>query len=307
MSLLVIGSAAFDSIQTPCGSRNRVIGGSGVYAAYAASFFTPPCLVSVVGEDWPEAYTKRLQKRAIDLEGLEVRSCAQTLSWTGRYFENLNERETLEIRLNVMGEEYRPLVPTPYRSSQFVLLANGSPVSHLDLLSKMTAKPRLTVADTMDFYIQNTPEPLRELLRQIDGLILNDSEARLLADEKNTITAARRILDMGPAFVIVKKGENGAFYVSRAQDASAAIRLIPAFPSEKVVDPTGAGDSFAGALMGALAAKGKSDPESIIAAMARATVVASFNVEGFSLERLESLAEDEIESRLSAFRTMITF
>ena len=302
MSLLVIGSAAFDSIQTPSGSRNRVVGGSGVYAAYAASFFTPVRLVSVVGEDWSGTYTELLRKRAIDLEGLEVRSGAQTLSWTGRYFENLNERETLEIRLNVMGEEYRPFVPEPYRDSQFVLLANGSPVSHLDLLSKMTAKPRLTVADTMDFYIQNTPAPLRELLRQIDGLILNDSEARLLTGEKNTITAARRILDMGPAFVIVKKGENGAFYVSKT-----AIRLISAYPSEKVVDPTGAGDSFAGALMGALAAKGESDPESIIAAMARATIIASFNVEGFSLERLGSLTEDEIESRLSEFRAMITF
>ncbi len=302
MSLLVIGSAAFDSIQTPSGSREKVIGGSGVYAAFAASFFTPARLVSVVGEDWPDDYTARLQKRNIDLEGLEIRSGAQTLAWTGKYFENLNDRETLDIRLNVMGEEYSPLVPESYRESDFVLLANGSPVSHLDLLAKMTAKPRLTVADTMDFYIQNCPDPLRELLPQIDGLILNDSEARLLTGEKNTITAARRILEMGPTFVIVKKGENGAFYLSRR-----AIRLIPAYPSEKVVDPTGAGDSFAGALLGALAASGRSDPESIIAAMARATVVAGYTVEGFSLERLETLTEGEIESRLAAFRTMITF
>ncbi|MCR5358300.1 MAG: sugar kinase [Thermoguttaceae bacterium] len=302
MSLLVIGSAAFDSIQTPSGSREKVIGGSGVYAAYAASFFTPVRLVSVVGEDWPSAYTDRLRTRAIDLEGLEVRPGARTLAWSGRYFENLNDRETLDIRLNVMGEEYRPLVPESYRGSEFLLLANGSPVCHLDLLDKMAKKPRLTVADTMDFYIQNQPAPLRKLLPRIDGLILNDSEARLLAGEKNTITAARRILEMGPAFVIVKKGENGAFYLSRQ-----AIRLIPAYPSEEVVDPTGAGDSFAGALMGALAASGRSDPESIIAAMARATVVAGYNVEGFSLERLETLTEKEIESRLAAFRTMITF
>ena len=302
MSLLVIGSAAFDSIQTPSGSREKVIGGSGVYAAFAASFFTPVRLVSVVGEDWPSAYTERLRKRAIDLEGVEIRPGAKTLSWTGKYFENLNDRETLEIRLNVMGEEYSPLVPESYRDSEFVLLANGSPVSHLGLLAKLARRPRLTIADTMDFYIQNCPDSLRELLRQIDGLILNDSEARLLTGEKNTITAARRILEMGPAFVIVKKGENGAFYLSRQ-----AIRLIPAYPSEAVVDPTGAGDSFAGALMGALAASGRSDSESIIAAMARATVVAGFNVEGFSLERIETLTEGEIESRLNAFRTMMTF
>ena len=302
MSLLVIGSAAFDSIQTPSGSRDKVIGGSGVYAALAASFFTPVRLVSVVGEDWPDAFTARLRKRKIDLEGLEVRSGAQTLAWTGRYFENLNDRETLDIRLNVMGEEYSPRVPESYRESDFVLLANGSPVSHLDLLAKLTAKPRLTIADTMDFYIRNCPGPLRELLTRIDGLILNDSEARLLTGEKNMITAARRILEMGPAFVIVKKGENGAFYLSRQ-----AIRLISAYPTEKVVDPTGAGDTFAGALMGALAASGRSDPESIIAALARATVVAGYTVEGFSLERLETLTEGEIESRLAAFRTMITF
>ncbi len=302
MSLLVTGSAAFDSIQTPGGERAKVIGGSGVYAAYAASFFTPVRLVSVVGEDWPDSYTETLRKREIDLQGLEIRRGAKTLSWTGKYFSNMNERETLDIRLNVMGEEYRPLVPEPYRGSDFVLLANGSPASHLDLLAKMAKKPRLTLADTMDFYIHNTPGPLRELLRQIDGLILNDSEACLLTGEQNAITAARKILGMGPAFVIVKKGENGAFYLSHR-----AIRLIPAFPTEEVVDPTGAGDSFAGALMGVLAATGKSDPESIIAAMARATVIAGFNVEGFSLERLERLTREEAESRLAAFREMITF
>jgi sugar/nucleoside kinase (ribokinase family) len=154
----------------------------------------------------------------------------------------------------------------------------------------------------MDFYIRHTPAPLAELLRQIDGLILNDSEARLLTGRQNTIAAAREILRMGPSFVIVKKGENGAFYLSND-----AIRLIPAFPSEKVIDPTGAGDSFAGALMGVLAAAGKSDPESIVAAMARATIIASYNVEGFSLERLQNLTTEEFDTRLDAFRKMITF
>lgn len=301
MSLLIIGSAAVDSIQTPMGSRERVIGGSGVHAAYAASFFSPVWLVSVVGDDWPESNTELLQDKGIDTRGLEFRKGAKTLSWSGKYFENMDDRETLDIQLNVMGEEYKPIVPEEYRDAEFVFLANGSPISHLDLLSKMN-HPELVVADTMDFYIRNTPEALMELLRKIDGLILNDSEVKLLTGEKNYIAAAQKVLTFGPKFVIVKKGENGAMFLS-----SNEIRLIPAFPTQKVVDPTGAGDSFAGALLGALAVDGKSDAKSIMTAMAKATIVASYNVEGFSLERLRNLTPDEIRQRLDAFRKIITF
>ena len=303
MSLLVIGSAAFDSVQTPSGQqRSKVMGGSGVYAAYAASFFTPVRLVSVVGGDWPDEFTQVLARRQIGLEGLEVRPEGQTFSWTGKYLENMDDRETLDVRLNVMQGAYDPIVPESYRESEFVFLANDPPSSHLALLSKMTRKPRLTVADTMDFYIHHEPDALRELLGQIDGLILNDSEARLLTGCQNTIAAARQILEMGPSFAVVKKGENGAFCLTRE-----GIHLIPAFPSERVADPTGAGDSFAGALMGTLAESGKSDPESIAAAMARATVVASYCIEGFSLEQLERVTRGQIESRLAAFRKMIAF
>ena len=302
MSLLVIGSAAFDSIQTPNGRRDKVMGGSGIYAAYAASFFTPVRLVSVVGGDWPAEYTDILAKRKIDLNGFEVRPEAQTFSWTGKYFENMDERETLDIQLNVMDGTYKPIVPESYRDSEFVFLANNSPASHLELLSRMTHKPRLTVADTMDFYIHHEPDALRELLRKVDGLVLNDSEARLLTGCRNIIAAARQILEMGPSFAVVKKGENGAFCLTRE-----TIRLIPAFPSENVVDPTGAGDSFAGALMGTLAASGKSDPDSIASALARATVIASFNIEGFSLERLEKVTQEEQENRLAMFQKMIAF
>ena len=302
MSLLIIGSAAIDSIQSPEGSRERVIGGSGVHAAFAASFFAPVQLVGVVGDDWPEANTDLLRRKGIDTQGLEFRKGAKTLSWSGKYFDNMDDRETLDIQLNVMGEEYKPIVPEDYRETEFVFLANGSPISHLDLLSKMKKRPRLVVADTMNFYIENTHDSLMELLGKIDGLILNDSEVKLLTGMRNYIAAARKILTFGPKFVIVKKGENGAMFLS-----ADAIRLIPAYPTEKVVDPTGAGDSFAGALMGALAADGRADAESIMKALARATIIASYNVEGFSLERLETLTREEIANRLDAFRQIITF
>ena len=302
MSLLIIGSAAIDSIQSPEGSRERVIGGSGVHAAFAASFFAPVQLVGVVGDDWPDANTDLLRRKGIDTQGLEFRKGAKTLSWSGKYFDNMDDRETLDIQLNVMGEEYKPIVPEDYRETEFVFLANGSPISHLDLLSKMKKRPRLVVADTMNFYIENTHDSLMELLGKIDGLILNDSEVKLLTGMRNYIAAARKILTFGPKFVIVKKGENGAMFLS-----ADAIRLIPAYPTEKVVDPTGAGDSFAGALMGALAADGRADAESIMKALARATIIASYNVEGFSLERLETLTREEIANRLDAFRQIITF
>ncbi|MDO5553314.1 MAG: PfkB family carbohydrate kinase [Planctomycetia bacterium] len=302
MSLLITGSAAYDTIATPEARRDRVLGGSGVYSSYAASFFTEPHLVSVVGDDWNGEDSLFLKKHGINLDGLEIRSGAKTLYWSGRYFENMNERETLEIELNVMGVEYDPVVPKPASEIPYVFLANGGPGIHLALLNKMSVKPKLVIADTMDFYINNDRANLDALLRRIDGLILNDSEVKLLTGETNLIRAGKRILDQGPRMVIIKKGEHGALYLT--QDG---IFMIPAYPTDRLVDPTGAGDTFAGALSGYLAASDDLTEESIRKGLAYATVVASFCVEGFSLERLANLTRDNIEERYREFRNMVAF
>lgn len=302
MSLVIIGSAAFDSIETPKGRREKVLGGSGVYASVAASLTGEEVqLVGVVGGDWPESNTRLLESRGIDTRGLEIRPDAETLYWSGRYFENMNDRETLEIKLGVMGTEYDPIVPEEYRKSKFVFLANGSPQCHLALLRQME-RTSLIIADTMDFYINNCRQALLELLTKIDGLILNDSESRLLTGEANPLTAARKIQQMGPQFVIIKKGEHGAIMVTPE-----GTFLQPAYPLENVVDPTGAGDSFAGAFVARLASAEKTGLETIKEALAWATVTASFNVEGFSLERLLEITRDDIEQRRDRFREMIVF
>lgn len=299
MSLLINGSAAFDSIQTPSDRRERIIGGSGVHAAYAGSFFAPVCLVAVVGDDWPESNTRLLREKKIDTEGLEIRSGAKTLYWSGKYFENMDDRETLDIQPNVMGAEYVPIVPDDYKKIKTVFLANTSPSTHLALLRQMEA-PSLVIADTMDFYINGERDALDELLTKIDGLVLNESEIRLLTGERDLLKAARKGLDLGPQFLIVKKGENGAMFLSRT-----ALFLIPAYPSERVVDPTGAGDSFAGALAAYLSREGEINDRVMKNALLYATVTASFQVEGFSLERLREIDGDAIERRADTFRAMV--
>lgn len=334
MSLLVLGSAAYDTIETPFDRRDCVLGGSGVYSAMAASQFTDVRLVGVVGEDWRPSDLKILQEKKIDLAGLEIRPGAKTLYWSGKYFNNMNDRETKEIQLNVMGEAWDPIVPESYRKSDYVFLANGVPASHLALLDKLEKKPKLVIADTMDFYINNTKDDLLRLMKRIDGLILNDSEVKLLTGNSNCITAGKEILELGPKFVVIKKGEHGALYIS-----SEELYIVPAYPTEKIVDPTGAGDTFAGALMGYLAHIGfelpvSSEPETdkcqgstnvpagnvcekssengsemekIKEALAFAAVVASFCVEGFSLEQVQKITWEQIRERFNALRKMATF
>lgn len=334
MSLLVLGSAAYDTIETPFDRRERVLGGSGVYSAMAASLFTNVRLVGVVGDDWRASDLEILKEKQIDLAGLEIRSGAKTLYWSGKYFNNMNDRETKEIQLNVMGEAWDPLVPQAYRKSDYVFLANGGPASHLALLDKMEKKPKLVIADTMDFYINNTKDDLLRLMKRIDGLILNDSEAKLLTGAPNCITAGKEILKLGPKFVVIKKGEHGAIYIS-----SSELYIVPAYPTEKIIDPTGAGDTFAGALMGYLAHIGFEMPvstesqtnccpemsntsassacevstengskmEKIKEALAFAAVVASFCVEGFSLEQVQKTTWEQIRERFNALRKMAAF
>ncbi len=300
MPLVVVGSVAFDSVETPSATRERVLGGSAVHFSYSASFFTATHLVGVVGEDWPDEHTKLLNDRRIDTSGLQVVPGGETFHWRGKYAPNMNDRETLEVHLNVF-EDFDPVLPEAYRKSKFVFLANGSPVLQMKVLDQVS-DATLTVADTMDLWINIQRDELTQLLKRIDGLVLNDAEARLLTDDENLVRAGHQVRKMGPKFVIIKKGEHGAMFFSEHETY-----VMPAFPTEEVVDPTGAGDSFAGGMMGYLTEQNTFDPETLKTAMAYGVVVASFNVEDFSLDRMRRLERPEIDQRLAAYRQMLSF
>lgn len=300
MPLLVVGSVALDSVQTPTHSRENVLGGSAVFFSYAASYFTPVRLVGVVGEDWPSEHTELLRQRKIDVSGLEVRRGAKTFRWRGKYLPNMNDRETLEVHLNVFGE-FNPVLSDEHRRSRFVFLANGSPSVQLKVLSQ-TTEAQLVVADTMDLWIREERDALATLLRRIDGLVMNDSEAKLLTNEENLVVAGHKVREMGPRFVVIKKGEHGAMFFSKYETY-----VLPAFPTERVVDPTGAGDSFAGGMMGYLAEQQNFEAETLKRAMAYGILVASYNVEDFSLDRMAQVDRSDIELRLQQYTRMLSF
>jgi sugar/nucleoside kinase (ribokinase family) len=300
MPLLVVGSVALDSVQTPNAARDDVLGGSAVYFSYAASYFTSVKLVGVVGDDWPAAYTDLLASRGIDTTGLQAVEGAKTFRWKGKYLPNMNDRETLEVHLNVFGD-FDPVLPESYRRSKFLFLANGAPAVQMKVLEQVPGAV-LTVADTMDLWIREQHDELRELLTKIDGLVLNDSEAKLLTGLENLVTAGQRVCEMGPKFVVIKKGEHGAMFFSRHETY-----VLPAFPTEQVVDPTGAGDSFAGGMMGYLAEQGNFESETLKQAMAYGIVVASYNVEDFSLDRMTKIERDDLSRRMQQYRKMLQF
>jgi len=300
MPLVVVGSVALDSIETPSAKRDNVLGGSAVHFSYAASFFTGVGLVGVVGEDWPEEHTSLLQSRQIDTAGLQVIPGGKTFAWRGKYQPNMNDRDTLEVHLNVF-EDFDPVLPESFKQSEFVFLANGSPVVQMKVLEQVK-RPKLVVADTMDLWINIQNDELRGLLKRVDGLLLNDSEAKLLADDENLVRAGHKVREMGPKFVILKKGEHGAMFFSEHETF-----VMPAFPTETVVDPTGAGDSFAGGMMGYLAEQTEFSAQTFKSAMAYGTVTASYNVEDFSLDRLKRLQRSDIDQRLNQYRRMLTF
>jgi cytidine kinase len=300
MSLLVVGSVALDSVQTPSATRDDVLGGSATFFSYAASYFTPVKLVSVVGEDWPAQHTELLKRRGIDTSGLKIVPGAKTFRWRGRYLPNMNDRETLEVHLNVFGD-FDPELSEDYRRSKFVFLANGSPIVQMKVLEQ-AAGPLLVVADTMDLWIREQHDELLRLLRRIDGIVLNDSEAKLLTGDENLVRAGHRVREMGPKFVVIKKGEHGAVFFSKHETY-----VMPAFPTPNVIDPTGAGDSFAGGMMGYLAERGDFEPRTLKTAMAYGILVASFNVEDFSLERMKNIERADIELRMEEYRRMLSF
>lgn len=300
MPLLVVGSVALDSVETPTDKRENVLGGSAVYFSYAASYFTPVRLMGVVGEDWPAEHTALLKKRGIDTAGLHVVKGGKTFRWSGKYHEDMNTRDTLEVHLNVF-EKFDPVLPDAYKRCEFLFLANGSPTVQMKVLDQVGG-PRLVVADTMDLWIKIQHDDLMKLLKRVDGLVLNDSEAKLLTDDDNLVRAGHKVRRMGPQFVVIKKGEHGAMFFSEHETY-----VLPAYPTENVVDPTGAGDSFGGGMLGYLASKGNFEPQTLKEAMAYGIVTASFNVEDFSLERMKQIERADLDQRLAEYRKMLTF
>ncbi len=296
MSILVVGSAALDSVETPAGRVDDALGGSAIYFSTAASFFTESIrMVAVVGDDFPQEHVAFLESRRINIEGLERVEGGQTFRWGGRYTDDLNSASTLFTDLNVYGD-FQPKLPESYRDTPYVFLANINPELQLNVLEQVS-QPKLVVCDTMNLWIDISRGALMQTLEKVDILILNDSEARLLTEESNLISAAKKILTYGPSRVIVKKGEHGAISLTETTFFSA-----PAHPLESVCDPTGAGDSFAGGFLGYVASVGNTAEETIRQAIIYGTIVASFNVEDFSLERQRILKRADIDRRYEELR-----
>ncbi len=300
MSLLVTGSIGIDTVTSPHGCAESVLGGSAVYFAFAASQYVPVRLVAAVGDDFPDEFRRVLGSREIDLTGLEVRKGSKTFRWTGRYQDDMNEAETVAVDLNVLAEEVAK-VPASFADSETVFLANTHPTRQREILAQLTA-PKLVVCDTMNLWIANERDSLLETLGLVSGAIINEGEARLLTGLTNLIEAGEKILDLGPGFVMIKKGEHGALLVTAEGPAA-----IPAYPTKVVHDPTGAGDSFAGGVLGYLSARGESDSDTLRRAMVRGTVAASFTIEDFSLGRIRRLTRNEIDRRVDEFVGMLRF
>jgi sugar/nucleoside kinase (ribokinase family) len=299
MSILVVGSVAFDTIRTPFGQADEALGGSATYFSAAASFFADVRLVAVVGEDFPDQHLEFLRSRRVDLGGLR-RVPGKTFRWVGEYGFDLNQARTLETQLNVFAD-FAPQIPEAYRDSDVVFLANIDPDLQREVL-RQVRRPALIAADTMNYWITNKAESLRQTLRLVDALLINDAEVRQLADEANLVQAARKILAWGPKSLVIKRGEYGALMIKNGDWFAA-----PALPLEVVRDPTGAGDCFAGGFVGYLANTMNFDNASVRKAMILGSVMASFNVEAFSLNRLRTLTYAEIEARYRAFRRLAQF
>lgn len=300
MSLLVTGTIGIDTVETPYGKAPDVLGGSAVYFAFAASLLSPVRLVGAVGEDFPAGFRDLLKTRPIDVAGLETRKGSKTFRWSGKYVGDMNSAETLRTDLNILAEA-APTIPAAFRDSRFVFLANTHPAVQREFIRQLT-KPELIVCDTMNYWISDHRAELVKTLGEVHGVVLNDGEARMLTGANNLILAAKEVLKLGPKFAVIKKGEHGAMLVTGDQ-----LFVLPAYPTTKVVDPTGAGDSFAGGLMGHLAAVGKSDVESIKSAMARGACIASITIESFSLDSIKAAERAEVERRLAEFRRLTTY
>ncbi|TDI81232.1 MAG: sugar kinase [Caldithrix sp.] len=299
MSILVVGSAALDTVETPFGSVEDALGGSAIYFSAAASYFAPVNLVAVVGDDFPREQIEFLKKKNVDFSGLEVAN-GKTFRWGGKYGFDLNERDTLFTHLNVF-EKFEPKIPDSYKNSEYIFLANIGPDLQMDVLKQIQA-PKLVALDTMNYWIGGNLPALRETLKRVDVLIINDSEVRQLANEANLVKASKIVQEMGPKTLIIKKGEHGALLIARN-----SFFWAPAYPLEIIYDPTGAGDTFAGGFMGYMAKSDDISIDNLKRAVVFGSAMASFCVEKFSLERLKNLSDEEIRTRFKEFWQMTNF
>jgi len=296
MSLLVVGTVAFDELITPFGESGKILGGSGTYASMAATNFQEdPRVVSVVGEDFPEEYKELFRQKNVHTEGIETVSGGKTFFWKGRYHNDMNSRDTLETQLNVLGD-FDPKVPEAYRDSEYLMLGNLTPQVQMKVLDQMNKRPKLVVLDTMNFWMDVALDELKEVLKRIDVLTINDEEARQLSGEASLVKAAKRIFEMGPKYLIIKKGEHGALLFHGSE-----VFFAPALPIEEVFDPTGAGDTFAGGFIGHLSHTDDLSVDNMKRAVIYGSALASFCVEKFGTQRLAEISRREMHDRVMEF------
>ncbi|WP_070138120.1 PfkB family carbohydrate kinase [Crocinitomix algicola] len=303
MSLLTVGSVAFDAIETPFGKTDKIIGGAGTYIALSSSYFTKDQkIVSVVGEDFPNETLEDLQKRGIDIEGIQVKKGEKTFFWSGKYHNDMNTRDTLVTELNVLGE-FDPVIPAAYQGVEYLMLGNLTPAVQKQVIERLDDRPKLIAMDTMNFWMDVAWDDLMETIKMVDVLIINDEEARQLSKEYSLKKAASVIMGMGPKYLIIKKGEHGALLFGENEN----VFFAPALPLEEVFDPTGAGDTFAGGFIGYLAKTDDISFENMKRAVITGSAMASFCVEKFGTERIENLSQDEIYNRIMEFVDLASF
>lgn len=302
MSVLIVGTVAFDAIETPFGKTDKIIGGAATYIGLAASYYTKNLnLVSVVGGDFPKETINMLQQYHIDTAGLEIKEDQKTFFWAGKYHNDMNSRDTVDTQLNVLAD-FNPVIPEQYRECEFLMLGNLVPAVQLNVVKQMSKRPKLIVLDTMNFWMENAHEDLMKVIAEVDVLTINDEEARQLSGEYSLVKAAQKILALGPKYLIIKKGEHGALLFNKEQ-----VFFAPALPLEDVYDPTGAGDSFAGGFIGFLAETKDISFENMKRAIIYGSAMASFCVEKFGTEKLIGLNKEEVDERIQDFVDLVQF
>jgi len=302
MSLLTVGSVAFDAIETPFGKTDKIIGGAATYIALSSSYFTgDQKIVSVVGEDFPQATLNMLKGRGIDIEGIQIKKGEKTFFWAGKYHNDMNSRDTLVTELNVL-EKFDPIIPESYQGVDYLMLGNLAPAVQRQVIERLKKRPKLIAMDTMNFWMDIAWDDLMQTIKLVDVLIINDEEARQLSKEYALVKAAKKIMAMGPKYLIIKKGEHGALLFGENK-----IFFAPALPLEEVFDPTGAGDTFAGGFMGYIAKSNDISFDNMKRAIISGSAMASFCVEKFGTERIENLSQDEITNRVQQFVSLVNF
>jgi sugar/nucleoside kinase (ribokinase family) len=302
MSLIIVGSMAFDAIETPFGKTDRIVGGAATYAAYAAANFVKPVQqISIVGYDFPKEEMAELKSRGVQLDGVEIVPDKKSFFWSGRYHEDMNTRDTLITDLNVLGD-FKPRVPDSYQGSEFLMLGNLAPAVQISVVKQMKTRPKLIAMDTMNFWMEIAMDDLREVLKEVDLLMVNDAEARQLTKQFSLVKAAKSILQMGPKYLIIKKGEHGALLFHGDE-----VFFAPALPLEEVFDPTGAGDTFAGGFMGHVARTGDISFENMKRGIIVGSAMASYCVEKFGPTRLKEITKEDIDRRIQQFKQLVSF